>query len=115
MTLRPKDALHRQAALDLLRWFRDQKLRVDVLGIQGHIGTDQSIVGQMSSDDTTPQYAEWTQFLKDAAVLDYTLLVTEFDVNDRKVDGDIARRDAVVADVAKTYIGLTLGNTPARS
>lgn len=110
MSWRPKDALHRQAALDLLRWFRDEKLPVDALGIQGHIGTDQSVVGQMTTDDTTPQYAEWTQFLKEAAALDYTLLVTEFDVNDRKVEGDIARRDAVVAEVAKTYIDLTLDN-----
>lgn len=110
MSWRPKDALHRKAALDLLRWFRDEKLPVDAFGIQGHIGTDQSVVGQMTTDDTTPQYAEWTQFLKDASALDYSLMVTEFDVNDRKVEGDIARRDAVVAEVAKTYIDLTLDN-----
>jgi len=114
MSWRPKDALHRQAALDLLRWFRDEKLPVDALGIQGHIGTDQSVVGQMTTDDTTPQYAEWTQFLKDAAALDYTLLVTEFDINDRKVEGDIAKRDAVVAEVARTYIDLTLDNTAVK-
>jgi endo-1,4-beta-xylanase len=110
MSWRPKDTLHRKATLDLLRKFREQKLPVDALGIQGHIGTDQSVVGQMTTDDTTPQYAEWAQFLKDVAALDYTMLVTEFDINDRKVEGDIAKRDTVVAEVAKTYIDLTLDN-----
>lgn len=114
MSWRPKDAIHRKAALDLLRWFRDIKLPVDALGIQGHIGTDQSVTSQMTSDDTTPQYAEWTRFLDDAAALGFTLMVTEFDFNDRKVEGDIARRDAVVAEVARTYIDLTLANTAVK-
>jgi endo-1,4-beta-xylanase len=36
------------------------------------------------------------------------LLITEFDVNDRKLAGDIARRDAGVAALARDYLDVTL-------
>lgn len=110
MSWRPKDTLHREAVLKRLRLFRDQNIPVDTLGIQGHIGTDQSGL-QHGADDTKPDYAAWTAFLNEVSGMGYDMLVTEFDVNDRLVVGDIARRDAVVAETAKTYFDLTLANT----
>ena len=38
----------------------------------------------------------------------YDLLITEFDVNDRRLPGDIAQRDAGVAAAARDYLELTL-------
>lgn len=109
MSWGPKDALHRQGVLKRLRGFRERNIPVHALGIQGHIGTDQS-GPQHGADDTRPQYDQWTAFLDEVAAMDYDLLVTEFDVNDRLVVGDIAHRDAVVAETAKVYFDLTLAN-----
>lgn len=39
---------------------------------------------------------------------DYRLLLTEFDVNDKLVVGNIGRRDAVVADVTRCFLDVTL-------
>jgi endo-1,4-beta-xylanase len=110
MTWGANNATHRAGVLKVLRWFREQKIPVDALGIQGHIGTEQGPGKEINANSGAPQYGEWTRFLEAAAGLDYTLMVTEFDVNDRKVEGDITKRDAVVAEVAKTYIDLTLDN-----
>ena len=38
----------------------------------------------------------------------YDLLITEFDVNDRKLPAAIAERDAGVAAIARDYLDLTL-------
>ena len=70
--------------------------------------------GEGATEETVPQYDAWSRFLDDAAGLEYSLMVTEFDVNDRKVEGDITRRDAVVAQVGKTYMDITLANTAVK-
>ena len=101
-------AVHRKAVLDLLRSFREAKIPVDALGVQGHIGTDQGPGKQIAGGDSAPQYDEWRAFLREVDAMGYGLLVTEFDVNDRKVDGDIAARDQAAADTAKTFMDLTL-------
>jgi endo-1,4-beta-xylanase len=100
MSWGPKDAVHRRATLDLLSWFRDAKIPVDALGIQGHIGATDDPGGAWSGD--------WRTFLDGVVALDYRLLLTEFDVNDKLVVGDIARRDAVVADVTRRFLDVTL-------
>ena len=100
MSWGPKDAVHRRGVLDLLRWFRDNKIPVDALGIQGHIGATDDPGGTWSD--------EWRSFLADAVALDYRLLLTEFDVNDKLVPGGIARRDAVVANVTRRFLDNTL-------
>ena len=38
--------------------------------------------------------------------MDYTLLMTEFDVNDQALPADIASRDQSVADYAKAYLDI---------
>ncbi len=108
MSWNTNSAVHRKAVLDLLRGFRAAKVPVDALGIQGHIGTDQGPGKSINGGDSAPQYGEWRAFLHEVEDLGYGMLVSEFDVNDRKVDGDIATRDTVVADTAKTYMDLTL-------
>ncbi|MBP2161372.1 MULTISPECIES: endo-1,4-beta-xylanase [Asticcacaulis] len=91
---------HRQGVLTLMRWFRENKIEVDALGVQGHIGTDHDL--------TLGQAAEWRAFLDGVTSLGYDLLVTEFDVNDRYLPADIATRDSMAAKVAREYLDTTL-------
>lgn len=91
---------HRQGVLKLMRWFRDNKIHVDALGVQGHIGTDHDL--------TLGQAAEWRAFLDGVTGMDYDLLITEFDVNDRYLPASVTSRDATAAKIAREYLDLTL-------
>lgn len=91
---------HRAGALKLLRWFRDQKISVDALGIQSHLGFDYDL--------QSGQRAEWKKFLDEVTSMGYELLITEFDVNDQMINGSIAERDAIVAKAASDYLDLTM-------
>lgn len=93
-------APHRDGVLKLLHWMRDQNLPVDALGIQGHLGTDHDL--------TTGDPVAWKAFLDEVSGMGFDMLVTEFDVNDRYAEGDIAARDALVASTATTFLDLTL-------
>lgn len=99
-------APHRDGVLKLLRWFRDNKVEVDALGLQSHLGTDHDL--------KTGDPVAWKAFLDAAAGMGYDMLITEFDVNDRYVDGDYATRDAVVAETATRYLDLTLSYTQVK-
>ncbi|MBD8531024.1 MULTISPECIES: hypothetical protein [unclassified Massilia] len=46
--------------------------------------------------------------LEDASAIGVDLLITEFDVNDRRLPADIAGRAAGVAAAARDYLDLTL-------
>jgi len=91
---------HRAGALKLLHWFREQKLPVDALGIQSHLGFDYEL--------ESGQHSEWRKFLDEVTGMGYGLLITELDVNDQYTKGSIAQRDAVVAKVARDYLDVTL-------
>ena len=101
-------AAHRKGVLDLLRWFRDNHVPVDALGIQGHVGTAQGAGQTMDPGSGGADIAAWKSFLTEVTAMGYDLLITEFDVNDRRVDGDIATRDQVVAETAKIFLDVTL-------
>ncbi len=97
------DELHRKGVLELMHWFHDNKVPVDALGLQSHIGTDHAL--------TTGNTKAWSAFLDEVTGLGYDLLITEFDVNDRHLTGDIAARDATVAQVGGEYLSLCLSYT----
>ncbi len=102
----PKDATHRTGVLRLLERLKKDNVPVDCLGIQAHIGSNgmgaaTSLIGD--ADET-----EWRKFLDEVTQMGYGLLLTEFDVNDKYVEGTIAQRDRVVADYAKAYLDIAL-------
>ncbi len=99
-------APHRDGVLKLLHWFRDNKVDVDALGLQSHLGTDHDL--------KTGDPAAWKAFLDEVSGLGFDMLITEFDVNDRYVDGNYAERDAVVAETATRYLDLTLSYTQVK-
>ena len=95
-------AKHRAGVVALLAALRRKGTPVDAVGLQSHIGSWDDI-----RDGRDPQ-REWRRFLDEVTGMGYQLLITEFDVNDRALPGDIASRDTGVAALAKDYLDLTL-------
>ncbi len=91
---------HQGGVLNILKWMRDHKVPVDALGVQSHLGT--------GFDPSAGKVDTWQAFIDDAVGMGFDLLITEFDVNDQRVQGTIAERDKAVAQVAKTYLDLML-------
>ncbi|ESQ84969.1 endo-1,4-beta-xylanase [Asticcacaulis benevestitus] len=88
---------HRKGVLKLLHWFRDNKVPIDALGVQSHIGNGYDLLGG--------QVNAWKEFLDETVALDLDLLITEFDVDDQTIPtGDIEQRDAIVATVGRIYL-----------
>jgi endo-1,4-beta-xylanase len=95
-------ARHRAGVLALLAELRRRGTPVHALGLQSHIG---------SWDETDRGRADlvaWRRFLDEVSAMGFDLLITELDVNDRRLPGDIAKRDAGVASAARDYLDLTL-------
>jgi endo-1,4-beta-xylanase len=105
MSWEPQHAAHCADVLRLLEGFRRRNVPVDALGIQSHIE-------MFSLDPATGvgpyREREWRQVLDEAVAMGYKLLITEFDVKDKALPGDIALRDARVADYARRYFDVML-------
>jgi endo-1,4-beta-xylanase len=103
----PTSALHRDGVLRLLEHFRKAKVPVDSLGIQAHMGSGNSDSNANRPFDGRDERA-WRKFLDDVTGMGYKLLITEFDIHDATVPGDIATRDAQVAALGKAFLDMTL-------
>jgi endo-1,4-beta-xylanase len=103
MSWEPGNEKHRAGVLKLLEGFRKRGVPVDAFGIQSHIRID-------TYDPTTGngprQEREWRKFIDEVVAMNYTLLLTEFDVNDQALPADIASRDQSVADYAMAYLDI---------
>jgi endo-1,4-beta-xylanase len=91
---------HRTGVLKLLERFRNDRIPVDALGIQSHLGNNRDI--------NSAQHKEWRAFIDEVVGMGYRLLITEFDVNDKDLPTEIRKRDAAVAAVAREYLDLML-------
>jgi len=105
MSWEPGHRAHCREVLKLLEGFRKRNVPVDTLGIQSHI--------EMFSIDPASGLgpyaeAEWRHFVDEAVAMGYKLIITEFDVKDKALPGDIAIRDAKVAEFARRYFELML-------
>lgn len=94
-----KNARHRAGVLKLLAELKRRGAPVQALGVQAHIGVEPH-----TAEDAT----EWRRFLDEVMALDLDLLITEFDVNDKGLPTDIAKRDAGVAAAARDWLDVTL-------
>jgi len=94
-------AKHRAGVLKLLADLKARGTPIDALGLQSHIG-DALPASAMASN------GEWRKFLDEVTAMGYDLLITEFDVNDRKLPAAATGRDAGVAAIARDYLDLTL-------
>ena len=96
---------HVPDVLRLLEGFRKRGTPVDALGIQSHIE-----MFEIDPATGVGPYAEreWRAFLDEVVGMGYRLLITEFDVKDKALPGDIAARDAKIADFSRRYLDLML-------
>jgi len=106
MSWAPDSAAHRAGVLRLLEGFKRRGVPVDALGVQSHIGSGNNPGDR--PDFSTRDEAAWRAFLDEVTGMGYQLLITEFDVHDRGLPSDIAARDRIVADFARTYLDLML-------
>ena len=105
MSWEPDHRAHCADVLRLLEGFRKRNVPVDALGIQSHI--------EMYSLDAATgvgpyDEAGWRRFLDEVVGMGYKLLITEFDVKDKALPGDIALRDERIADYGRRYFDLML-------
>lgn len=100
MSWSPGSAAHRVGVLRLLEGFRTRGTPVHALGVQAHIG---------GGDGAARDEAEWRRFLDAVTAMDYELVITEFDIDDRGFPADIAARDRAVADLGRAWLDLMLG------
>lgn len=99
-------ARHRAGVLALLADLKKRGTPVGALGLQSHIGSWDP--GDTNSDKGRADLTEWRKFLDEVTAMGYDLLITELDVNDRRLPADIAKRDAGVAAATRDYLDVTL-------
>lgn len=102
-------AKHRDGVLKLLDHMKSQKLKVDYLGVQAHIGA--GLIGFVMGDGKfdAGQQAVYKQFLDSAVGMGHRLAITEFDVSEDNTPSDIHARDKVLADLTRRYMDFMLG------
>jgi endo-1,4-beta-xylanase len=96
-------AKHRAGVLAMLAELKRRGTPVHALGLQAHIGS-----WDESKKRGREDMLQWRKFLDEATAMGYDLLITEFDVNDRALPADIAKRDAGVAAAAREFLDVTL-------
>ncbi len=100
-----EDETHIKGVLKLLEGFRKRGTPVDALGVQSHIRLLKDLpVAEIVRESQGP----WRRFLDEVVAMGYKLVITEFDVNDKKAPDDIAIRDRMVADYARAYLDVML-------
>ncbi|MBO9623790.1 MAG: endo-1,4-beta-xylanase [Sphingomonas sp.] len=103
MSWEPGNETHRAGVLRLLEGFRKRGVPVDALGVQSHIG----LYGDGSVAQTVArQEKPWRAFLDAVTGMGYKLVITELDVNDKALTGDLSTRDRAVADYAGAYLDI---------
>lgn len=91
---RPQDKIKRQGFLRLIRELKDRGVPLTAIGLQGHLHGDLVI----DTDGVS-------RFCQEVARMGLDVLVTELDVIDDKLPGDIAERDRLVARRAEQFLG----------
>ncbi len=98
-----EDETHIAGVLKLLEGFRRRGTPVDALGIQSHIRLLKDLpVADIVRESERP----WRRFIDEVVAMGYKLVITEFDVNDKKAPDDVAVRDRMVADYARAYLDI---------
>jgi endo-1,4-beta-xylanase len=100
----PSSAKHREGVLKLLSNLKAAGAKVDLLGIQSHIGPGRNVESQGSNTFTAADRKDWKQFLDAAVGMGLHLALTEFDVGERGTPADIGARDAFMAGLTREYL-----------
>ena len=87
----------RRSLLKLIDRIRDKGLKLDAVGLQGHL------TPQIPYDDSS-----FADFLHEIAEREVDIYITEFDVDDAGYSGDVASVDAQVAARARQFLEAAL-------
>jgi len=101
---------HRYGVLKLLEGFRKRGTPIDTFGVQGHLG---GLVRKARYPE--PQSKAWRQFIDEIVGMDYKLIISEFDVNDRGLPAGITKRDQEIAAYGKAFLDMMLSYTELKS
>jgi endo-1,4-beta-xylanase len=101
----PGFSRHCAGVLRLLEGLRKRGTPVDALGVQSHI---EMFALDPASGVGPYLETEWRRFLDEVVGMGYRLLITEFDVKDKALPGNVALRDERVADFARRYFDVML-------
>jgi len=105
MSWEPGNELHCHGVLKLLEALKKRGTPVDALGVQSHIGAPGRA---RSAPFGARDEKAWRGFLDEVTGMGLKLLVTEMDVNDKLLPGDIPSRDRAVADYARAFLDVML-------
>lgn len=95
----PATAAKRQAVLRLLRDLKSKNVPVQALGIQSHLA---------ARADGRYEWSGYQDFVREVEQLGLEIFITELDVDDRALPGDIGARDAGVAALYSSYLDAAL-------
>lgn len=85
----------RDATLGLLQKLRDLNTPIDCFGLQSHLLAEKTF-----------DHRGLTEFIRSVVKLGYRLMITELDVNDWKILGNVEERDVAVAHHAAEYLDI---------
>jgi endo-1,4-beta-xylanase len=94
----------RQAVLALLTQLKRKRVPVHALGVQSHISAEMQTTG--------PRFRRFLQAIED---LGLTIMITEMDVRDQRLPGNVAERDRLVAKQYQDYLSLMLQFMPLKA
>ena len=103
----PGSARHRDGVLKLLTGLKSRGLKLDMLGVQSHIGPGTNPESQGPNTFNATDQAAWKQFLDAVSAMGLRLSLTEFDVSERGTPADIPERDRQIASLARRYLDFT--------
>ena len=89
----------REALLGLLEYLKSIGTPIHALGIQAHLD---------ASNNRSFEPKKFRKFLSDVASLGLKILISEMDVRDKNVRGDIETRDRIVAEAYEQYLSVAL-------
>lgn len=107
----PSSARHREGVLKLLSRLKSAGAKLDVLGVQSHIGPGNSADTQGANIFNAADQTAWKEFIDAVVGMGLRLGLTEFDVSELGAPTDIPARDAFMADLTRRYLGFMFAYT----
>ena len=89
----PDETEKRAAVLALVRGMKKRGVPIDAVGVQSHLRAENTAPGKGLRD-----------FVRELRGMALQVFITELDVNERKLDGTEAERDAAIARIYKDYV-----------
>ena len=102
----PQAEQKREAMVRLLETAVTHGVPISSLGIQSHLN---------AQDFRTDAHRSFATWLRRISELGISIMLTELDVDDRGLEGDVAMRDETVANVYRDYVSLVLEHADLRS